>query len=54
MKVADSSFLIQALLRDAGLLENETFIAADLALYEVVNTLWKGSVNLSAHGAFTF
>jgi predicted nucleic acid-binding protein len=41
MKVADSSFLIEALLRDASLLENENFIAPDLALYEVVNTLWR-------------
>jgi len=44
MKVADSSFLIEALLRDAGLLENETFIAPDLALYEIVNTLWKHEI----------
>jgi predicted nucleic acid-binding protein len=32
------------LLRDASLLENETSIAPDLALYEVVNTLWKHQV----------
>jgi len=44
MKVADSSFLIEALLRDASPLENEDFIAPDLALYEVVNTLWKHQV----------
>lgn len=44
MNVADSSFLLEALLRNAGLLENETFIAPDLALYEVVNTLWKHQV----------
>ncbi len=41
MKVADSSYLIEGLLREASLLENEIFVAADLSLYEVVNTLWK-------------
>ena len=41
MKVADSSYLIEGLLREASLLENETFVAPDLSLYEVVNTLWK-------------
>jgi len=41
MKVADSSYLIEGILRNAGILENETFIAPDLALYEVVNTVWK-------------
>jgi predicted nucleic acid-binding protein len=44
MKVADSSFLIEGLLRNADLLENETLIAPDLALYEVVNTLWKHEI----------
>lgn len=44
MNVADSSFLIEALLRDASLLENEDLVAPDLALYEVVNTLWKHQV----------
>ncbi len=41
MKVADSSYLTAGLLRDASLLENEKFVAPDLALYEVVNALWK-------------
>jgi predicted nucleic acid-binding protein len=41
MKVVDSSYLIEGLLRDASLLERETFVAPDLALYEVVNTVWK-------------
>ena len=41
MKVADSSYLIEGILRDVSLLENETFISPDLALYEVMNTLWK-------------
>jgi predicted nucleic acid-binding protein len=41
MKVADTSFLVEGILRDASLLENETFLAPDLALYEVANALWK-------------
>ncbi|MGP8069669.1 MAG: type II toxin-antitoxin system VapC family toxin [Candidatus Bathyarchaeia archaeon] len=41
MKVADSSYLIEGILRDATLLENETFVSPDLAWYEVVNALWK-------------
>jgi predicted nucleic acid-binding protein len=41
MKVADSSYLIQGILRDASLLANETFVSPDLALYEVINALWK-------------
>jgi predicted nucleic acid-binding protein len=41
MKVAESSYLIEGILRDASLLENETFVSPDLALYEVMNTLWK-------------
>jgi predicted nucleic acid-binding protein len=41
LKVADSSYLIEGILRNATLLENETFVSPDLALYEVVNALWK-------------
>lgn len=41
MKVADSSYLIEGILRDANLLTNETFVSPDLALYEVINALWK-------------
>jgi predicted nucleic acid-binding protein len=44
MNVADSSYLVEGILRDASLLENEAFAAPDLALYEVVNTLWKHEV----------
>ena len=46
MKVADSSYLVEGLLREASLLENETFVAPDLSLYEVVNTLWKHEIVL--------
>lgn len=41
MRVADSSYLIEGILRNATLLENGILISPDLALYEVVNTLWK-------------
>lgn len=41
MIVADSSYIVEGLLREASLLEVDAIIAPDLALYEVVNTLWK-------------
>lgn len=41
MIAADSSFLIEAIFRDADLFEGEVFVAPDLALYEVVNVIWK-------------
>jgi len=41
LKIADSSYLIEGILRDATLLENETLVSPDLVLYEVANTLWK-------------
>jgi predicted nucleic acid-binding protein len=41
LKVADSSYLIEGILRNATLLESESFLSPDLALYEVVNALWK-------------
>ena len=44
MKVADSSYLTEGILRDAALLEKETLVSPDLALYEVVNTLWKHEI----------
>jgi predicted nucleic acid-binding protein len=41
LKVADSSYLIEGILRNAALFENEVLVSPDLALYEVVNALWK-------------
>jgi len=41
LKIADSSYIIEGILRDATLLENETLVSPDLVLYEVANTLWK-------------
>jgi predicted nucleic acid-binding protein len=40
LKVADSSYLIEGILRNATLLESESFVSPDLALYEVVHALW--------------
>jgi predicted nucleic acid-binding protein len=41
LKIADSSYLIEGILRDAVLFENEAFVSPDLVLYEVINVLWK-------------
>ena len=41
MKVADSTYLVEAILRDATLLEDEVLVCPDIALYEVINAIWK-------------
>jgi len=41
LRVADSSFLVEGLLKRKELLEEDFLITADLALYEVVNAVWK-------------
>ncbi|MGI0018842.1 MAG: type II toxin-antitoxin system VapC family toxin [Nitrososphaera sp.] len=41
MFVADSSYLVEGLLKDASLLEHEAIVAPDIALYEVINAVWK-------------
>lgn len=41
MIVADSSFLVHGLLRDARLLATDSMITLDLALHEVANSIWK-------------
>jgi len=41
MIIADTSYVVEAILRDASLLENETLITPDLTVYETVNTIWK-------------
>jgi len=46
LRVADSSYLIEGILRDATLFENEALVSPDLALYEVVNALWKHEILL--------
>lgn len=41
MKVADSSYIVEGLLRRKELLEEDILITVDLALYETVNAVWK-------------
>lgn len=41
MIVADTSYVVEAILRDASLLEDENIVTPDLTLYEIVNVLWK-------------
>jgi len=41
MIVADTSYLVEAILRNAKLLDDEVIVAPDLALYEILNTIWK-------------
>ncbi len=41
MIVADSSFLVHGLLKDRNVLESDSIITLDLALHEVVNSIWK-------------
>lgn len=41
MKVADSSYIVEGLLRRKELLEEDVLITVDLALYEAVNAVWK-------------
>lgn len=41
MIVADSSYIFEGMLRDEALLENEIIVSPELALYEVVNAVWK-------------
>jgi predicted nucleic acid-binding protein len=44
--IADSSYLVEGLLKDASLLGREAIVAPDLALYEVINAVWKHEVML--------
>jgi predicted nucleic acid-binding protein len=39
--VADSSFLVEGLLRRKGLLEQDQIVVPELALYETINSVWK-------------
>jgi len=41
LKVADSSYIVEGLLRRKELLEEDILITVDLALYEAVNAVWK-------------
>jgi len=41
MNATDTSYLVEAILHDAELLEDELVAAPDIALYETVNVIWK-------------
>ena len=41
MKVADSSYLVEGLLKDKALLERDLLVTLDLAVYETANSVWK-------------
>jgi predicted nucleic acid-binding protein len=41
LRVADSSYIVEGLLRRKKLLEEDFLITVDLALYEAVNAVWK-------------
>jgi len=41
LKVADSSYIVEGILRRKELLEEDVLITIELALYETVNAIWK-------------
>lgn len=41
MRVADSSFMVEGLLKRKELLEEDFLVTVDLAVYETVNAIWK-------------
>lgn len=41
MKVADSSYLVEGLLKRKELFEPDVLVTLDLAVYEVSNSIWK-------------
>lgn len=41
MRVADSSFIVEGLLKRKELLEEDLLVTAELAVYETANSIWK-------------
>lgn len=41
MRVADSSYLVEGLLKRKELLQDDLLVTLDLAIYEVANSIWK-------------
>jgi len=41
LKVADSSYIVEGLLKKKELLEEDFLITLDLAVYETINSIWK-------------
>lgn len=46
MFIAESSYPVEVLLKDASLPERRTIVAPDIAFYEVINAVWKHEVIL--------
>lgn len=44
--VADSSYIVEGLLRDGSLFDGQTVCAPDYSLYEILNAVWKHQVLL--------
>jgi predicted nucleic acid-binding protein len=47
MRIADTSFLVEAILRNAQLLADEALVTPDLTLYETANALWRHETLIS-------
>ncbi len=41
MRIVDSSFIVEGLLKNKGLLEEDLLLTVDLALYGAANSVWK-------------
>jgi predicted nucleic acid-binding protein len=41
LKVADSSYLVEGLLKNKALLETDFLVTLDLSVYETANSVWK-------------
>ena len=50
MKIVDSSFLVEAILKRKELLEEDLLLTVDLAIYEAANSIWKHQVLLKDLG----
>ncbi len=46
MIVADSSYIVEGILKDSSLLEDQEIITPELAFYEVANAIWKHEIIL--------
>jgi predicted nucleic acid-binding protein len=46
LKIVDSSFLVEAILKRKELLEEDSLLTVDLAIYETANSIWKHQVLL--------
>lgn len=47
LAVSDSSYIVEAILKDSSVLEDRILCAPDYAVYEVLNAIWKHDVLLN-------